>query len=108
VKDASPTGKAKDDARPEDTKKTPAEWAVECGHVDPPVPEGGRCNASLMKAWVFKAACVHHGWGSKHPIDLPLTRAEYEAAIDALLKLSVGEHHRDPKAEKKAPPGVPA
>lgn len=100
-----------DDAPP---LRTPDEWATALGHTNPtfvseakpgevlaPRPEG-RPPAGSLKRWVFLATAAHHGWGTKLPIDQRITREAYEKAVETAMGVSLGEHHRDLKAEEKA------
>jgi hypothetical protein len=75
---------------PGDGKRTPAEWAAELGHVDATVREGAMRPLSASKAWIFRTVKQHTGWGSSLPIDIRLTREEYEGAVAEALGLTVG------------------
>jgi hypothetical protein len=94
--------------------RTPDEWAIAFEHTNPtfvseakpgevyaPRPEG-RPPAGSLRRWIFLTTAAHHGWGTKLPIDQRITREAYEKAVESALGVSLGEHHRDLKAEEKA------
>ena len=111
AKDAPAKPEAKGEVRPPSAvTKTPAEWAIECGFVDPapknskgqPAKDGGRVPASEMKAWKHVAASAHAGWGTRLPIDLPLTRAEYVTAVETAMSLPLGDAKNDAALKRLA------
>lgn len=85
------------ETKPQSTAhKTPAEWAVELGHVDPVVKKtaknpAGAVNAELCKAWIFAATSVHAGWGTRMGDDVLLTREQYEQAVEAAMGRPLSE-----------------
>lgn len=85
--------------------RTCGEWAEAFGHTDPEltgrkpgdavyVPKERPVSASFRR-WIYAATAAQAGWGTKLADDVPMTRAEYTAAVKAALDLPVGEHHRD-------------
>lgn len=75
------------------TKRTPAQWAKECGHVDPDPKQaklGLLISADKFRSWIFAAAKAKNGWGASVPEDCLLTREQYEAAVDAAMSVSIG------------------
>jgi hypothetical protein len=77
--------------KPAEERKTPAEWAVECGHFNQkPRTASLRPSAKTMRAWIFDSTKVHAGWGTRVASDVKLTRAEYEAAVAAACNISLG------------------
>lgn len=95
--DAPPGDAAPTTAEP--VRRTPAAWAKELGHTDPEIkvdrefgpvlPKG--VDHRKLRGWIFAAAAAHAGWGTKLPIDIELTRGEYERAVEAALSLPIGE-----------------
>lgn len=70
---------------------TPQAWAEELGHVDPVVRPGGRANAEECRGWIFAAAKVHAGWGTRLADDVLLSKDQYEKAVDAAMNRPLSE-----------------
>lgn len=95
--DAPPAASVADEA-----VRTIEEWAVAFEHVDVPPAPRSTIDVSKQRAWVFKCLMQHH----KFPRGLKMTRDEYQAATDAVLKIgmssdprSVEERTEDEKRE---------
>jgi hypothetical protein len=102
-------------APPSDGRKTPEEWALELGHVDPglvPDPQDPKMfgvvlpkvrtgNSTDMRSWMFRAAKQREGWGTTKAIDVRLTREEYLAAVDGAIGISVGGEGKFAQAERE-------
>lgn len=83
--------KAEKADKPTEERKTPAEWAAICGHLNAkPKTASLRPSAKTMRAWIFDSTKVHAGWGTRVAGDVRLTRAEYEAAVAAACNISLG------------------
>jgi hypothetical protein len=73
--------KPAEEAKPDDGRKTPEEWANVCGHVNAKTREGAIRPMSASRAFIFEAVKAHCGWGVQRAIDERLTQAEYEEAV---------------------------
>ncbi len=88
-------------AAADDGLRTPDAWARELGHVDAPsgvsADEAGavaktkrRRPIREAKGWIFAAVKAHTGWGKQLPIDVLLSRADYEEAVAEALGTPIG------------------
>ncbi len=106
-----------------DGKRTPEEWARELGHVDgasfvadgedgaPAARRGAvplrRRPMKEAKAWVFAAVKRHTGWGTKLPIDVRISRADYEEAVAEALGTPIGPGRERLDSGRGAAPAKP-
>lgn len=95
----------------DDDKKTPEQWADELGHVDAPSnvsddDEGKvaktkrRRSIREAKGYIFAAVKRHTGWGKQLPIDVRLTREEYEEAVAETMGTTLGQPGGEPRTLK--------
>ncbi len=115
-----PVPPAEDSAAPppDDGRKTPPEWAVELGHVDGPasVADGDRGKVvrgkirpiRQAKGWIYAATKAHCGWGKQRPIDVRLTREQYEAAVKEAMGTTLGPALKPHVKGEPTPPATTA
>lgn len=99
----SPSATPEPAAAPEDDgRRTPEEWARELGHVDAPAGVSDDDQGAVArtrrrrpireaKGFIFAAVKRYAGWGKQLPIDVRLTREEYEEAVAEAMGTPLGE-----------------